>query len=267
MGHRNRIAFAGEAFVYLDAILNRIYAADDIETFPAAVLPVILELTASDCAGLCANALLPGDPFIAMAFAAKPQKITWQQFERRMYDDHATARFTSKPAPPRAIRSSDYFSSPAAFHATQHYQNNLRPLGMEHEMTLLMDTPLQQRLGLSVARAKKDYSDAEVEVLTRCGPHFQRAFHHAQLLAQVRATSAQSPTQTLAWRQVGITPRESEILRWIATGRTNREIAKLLDIHPATVKTHIENIFKKLEVKTRAAAVAALRNLSPPKIG
>ena len=59
----------------------------------------------------------------------------------------------------------------------------------------------------------------------------------------------------------GLTARELEIVRHAADGRRGPEIARLLVISPSTVKTHFENIYEKLGVGDRAAAVAqALRN-------
>ena len=58
----------------------------------------------------------------------------------------------------------------------------------------------------------------------------------------------------------GLTAREREILRYAADGRRGPEIARALVISPSTVKTHFENIYEKLGVSDRAAAVAqALR--------
>lgn len=247
-----------------DAALHRIYSATDPETFPSIVMPLILELTGGEVVGLCANALLPGDPFIAIAFAGSNQGIRWQQVKGANYDDHPTARFTATAAPDRAIRLTDHFPSRQAIHATRHYQENLKPLGMEYEMTLLMDTVLSQRLGISVARSKKDFTSEEMDIFSRLGPHLKRAFHHAQTLAQLRAAVDGEKPQAASWREIDLTPRESEVLRWIATGRTNRAIAKLLDVSPATVKTHLEHIYQKLGVSNRAGAAAALRNLPKP---
>lgn len=60
---------------------------------------------------------------------------------------------------------------------------------------------------------------------------------------------------------VGVTPREREVLIWVARGKTNAEIARLLWLAPSTVSKHLENIYAKLGVKTRTAAVA--RYLGP----
>ncbi len=54
-----------------------------------------------------------------------------------------------------------------------------------------------------------------------------------------------------------VSARETEILRLIAEGRTNPQIADRLGISVPTVKTHVNNVFAKLQVADRAAAVAA----------
>ena len=56
-----------------------------------------------------------------------------------------------------------------------------------------------------------------------------------------------------------LTERESEILDLVAMGNTNAEISEALWIAPGTVRKHLENVFEKLEVHTRTAAVAKLR--------
>jgi DNA-binding NarL/FixJ family response regulator len=53
----------------------------------------------------------------------------------------------------------------------------------------------------------------------------------------------------------GLTTRETEVLLLIAEGLTNQEIARRLHVSPATVKTHINNLFAKTGLKDRAQAV------------
>lgn len=53
---------------------------------------------------------------------------------------------------------------------------------------------------------------------------------------------------------LGLTPREAEVLFWVAQGKMNAEIGIILDASPATIKKHIEHIFEKLDVENRAAA-------------
>jgi DNA-binding NarL/FixJ family response regulator len=60
-----------------------------------------------------------------------------------------------------------------------------------------------------------------------------------------------------------LTTREAEVLTWIAKGKTNHEIALILDFSPRTANKHLEQIFRKLNVENRTTAAAvSLRYLS-----
>ncbi|WOD08449.1 response regulator transcription factor [Marinomonas sp. GJ51-6] len=68
---------------------------------------------------------------------------------------------------------------------------------------------------------------------------------------------------TLLKLELGLTDRESEVLHWIANGKTNREVAEILEMVPRTVNKHLEQIFPKLGVENRtSAAGVALRVLA-----
>lgn len=56
-------------------------------------------------------------------------------------------------------------------------------------------------------------------------------------------------------RRADLTPREREVLRWVAAGKTNMQIAQIVATSPRTVGKHLENIYAKLGVETRTAAV------------
>jgi DNA-binding CsgD family transcriptional regulator len=53
-----------------------------------------------------------------------------------------------------------------------------------------------------------------------------------------------------------LTPREAEVLSWVAKGKTNRDVGDILGLSPRTVNKHLEHVFEKLGVETRAAAAA-----------
>jgi len=59
-----------------------------------------------------------------------------------------------------------------------------------------------------------------------------------------------------------LTERQSEVLRLLAMGRSNREIARLLNIAEGTVKVHVNAAFRVLGVHNRVSAAAAIRRRS-----
>jgi DNA-binding NarL/FixJ family response regulator len=64
---------------------------------------------------------------------------------------------------------------------------------------------------------------------------------------------------------LGLTPREAEVLLWIAQGKSNADIGTILGCAENTVKVHIARIFEKLGFENRnAATVRALEALSAP---
>jgi DNA-binding CsgD family transcriptional regulator len=66
---------------------------------------------------------------------------------------------------------------------------------------------------------------------------------------------------TQAQASLGISERELEVLRLLAAGQSNKEIANRLAVSPNTVKTHISNLFGKLAVRRRTAAIGRAREL------
>jgi DNA-binding NarL/FixJ family response regulator len=64
-------------------------------------------------------------------------------------------------------------------------------------------------------------------------------------------------------RDIALTPRETEVLSWLAKGKTNRDIADILGMSHRTVNKHLEHVFEKLGVETRSAAAAIAGRLLP----
>lgn len=61
--------------------------------------------------------------------------------------------------------------------------------------------------------------------------------------------------------KLALTPRETEVLSWLAKGKTNRDIGDILEMSPRTVSKHLEHVFQKLGVETRSAAAAMATSL------
>jgi DNA-binding CsgD family transcriptional regulator len=128
-----------------------------------------------------------------------------------------------------------------------------RPKGVQDGLWLWLDVPGEAMLRriLLGTRRRDGFRDRDLRVLELLTPHLIRLY-----------TRAAVRRQTPRGLEV-LTPREREVMALVAAGRTNRETARYLWISPHTVRAHLENIFEKLEVTTRAAAVARLLD-SPP---
>jgi transcriptional regulator EpsA len=85
----------------------------------------------------------------------------------------------------------------------------------------------------------------------------------AHLPHQIHATTNVAGTlDTRFPKENDLSPREVEVLDWIAMGKTNHEIGIILDISAFTVKNHVQRMFKKLDVSNRAQAVSKLNSLT-----
>ncbi|MEH2160393.1 MAG: response regulator transcription factor [Nostoc sp.] len=104
---------------------------------------------------------------------------------------------------------------------------------------LLKDTPSEE-LAVAIRAVYKGY--------TQLGPGIVR-----KLLTQFsNPTPTQSPPVPSSLTE--LTPREKEVLRLIATGASNREIAQQLYISEGTVKNHVTNILNRLSLRDRTQA-------------
>jgi DNA-binding CsgD family transcriptional regulator len=186
---------------------------------------------------------LSGDELKA---SADPDPAGWEHF----WDCHWDCRSCSYPERTGDLRSvvtiRDFYSA-RQWHSTGMYCDFYRPYGDEHELQLCLPDPAG--LGAGPERTVRlwlfrgpgpDFSERDRAVLTLLRPHL----HQAYLDAERR----RHPVPRL-------TPRQNDLLRLVATGHTNIQIARRLGISEATVRTHLENIYEKLHVSSRTAAV------------
>ena len=121
------------------------------------------------------------------------------------------------------------------------------------------DTHHELRLGMNLGA--DDYLTKPVEIadlLSAIGARLRRHPH----------ATAPDFTSATPLESLGLTPREAEVLLWVAQGKTNPEIGTILDLSPGTVRKHLEHIFQKLGVENRTGAcLRALETLTGQRGG
>ena len=144
------------------------------------------------------------------------------------------------------VKIADFYSA-RQWHSTGMYCDIYRPLGFEHDLMLTLPAPPGPAPGpgrtmrLFFFRGPgPDFSERDRALLTLLRPHL----HQAYLDAERR----RHPVPQL-------TPRHWDLLRLVAAGHTNTQIARRLGISEGTVRTHLENIYTRLNVSSRTAAV------------
>lgn len=113
--------------------------------------------------------------------------------------------------------------------------------------------------------AKGELPDIRAGMTLGADDYLPKPVERADLLDAVRTRltrhSQQRQAQTLCFddarplERLGVSPREAEILLWMAQGKSNGDVAAILGISLGTVKKHTNHIFEKIGVESRTAAV------------
>lgn len=110
-------------------------------------------------------------------------------------------------------------------------------------------------------RIEECFNESEHEAMAIALPYIDIALRQVDLLPhQIQAHAVIStPLIYDLLQDRGLSGREVEILQWVALGKTNPEIGKILKISEFTVKNHMQRIFKKMDVSNRAQAVGRFK--------
>jgi DNA-binding NarL/FixJ family response regulator len=101
----------------------------------------------------------------------------------------------------------------------------------------------------------KHYREIAENNETECSVKKEGAEASQEALLEIRTAFPQRTTEPLLHPAYAeLTAREIEVLRLLATGLSNKQIAKYLVLSPHTVNAHIHSIFSKLAVQSRSAA-------------
>jgi DNA-binding CsgD family transcriptional regulator len=168
----------------------------------------------------------------------------------RHFATHPLVRFHGMQRGHGARRISDSIPF-ARFREGALYSDYYRRIGIDHVVAVPIRVDRDLLVSFVLNRRRRDFSDRECELLDRVGP----------VLARLHGALAAAAFSTPAWpvAAAGLTPRESEVVDWVAAGKTDRDIGAILGCSHRTVQKHLQHIYEKLGVETRTAAVMRAR--------
>jgi DNA-binding CsgD family transcriptional regulator len=238
-------------------VLHEAAEVDGPDAFTEPVVDALMRLLPVD-AGACCNVFaghdpsIPADQLTIVDFAScgaewiRYGPTLWREEMTEAVFRYGREEEVTPPTPELmllAVRETDMLSYRETrkrhlwWEVDRHFGND--------SLALWLPAPeegVMRRLNFSTLE-RRAIPDHYVQILQLLAPHFVLLYRRA---AARRARGGSSL----------VTPRELEILTLVGGGKTNKEIARELWLSPHTVRSHLENAFEKLEVRTRTAAVA-----------
>lgn len=171
---------------------------------------------------------------------------------------------------PRAEKVSD-FLSPRQWKGREIYNDFYRGAGLDWEIAVQIHASPRQIRCAAIQRSSGDFTERDRALLDLIGPHLRGAYARLaeralmasrialleQGLAVLSEPAPSRPSAAALAARLPLSPREAEVLARLVAGRTNAGIAHDLGISHHTVARHLERVYAKLGVQSRAGATAA----------
>ncbi|MCW2572902.1 MAG: ATP-dependent transcriptional regulator, MalT-like, LuxR family [Frankiales bacterium] len=162
-----------------------------------------------------------------------PDDPFWQQ-----YDDSLACSYPTRSGDHRSITLRSDFYTTAQWRRTAIYGECFKEDRLDYELMCCLP-PVHSRSSRFVFfRSTRDFDERDRLMMALLRPHL------VEMCVQRQPTTPP------------LTTRQTELMRLVAAGWTNAEIATSLFVSPHTVRKHLENIFARLGVTSRTAAVA-----------
>lgn len=237
-------------FDSLQRALLALHECCSIAAFKQALPEILLELIPADCFFLLEYEFSPKMDRVRLVGMIDPERrITpdMAAFTERVMFDHPFMKYFERTGDPSAIRMSD-FQNLHQFRNTVIYQHFYKALGADRQLaTALRYVGPPRFAGVHFGR-RRDFTERDRLMLNLARPHIELAHRNAG-----QATALNQPPAIY-----GLTAREMEVARWLAAGKTNLEIAIILQSNTRTVEKHVEKILEKLHVENRTAAAVLI---------
>lgn len=159
----------------------------------------------------------------------------------------------TREGPGMALRISDIWSL-RQYRSTPMYCELFQDLGIRHQVAFSLPTRAGHSLCVALQRHRNDFTDTDCDNLNSLRSYLSIIAQRQALWVRDGVIAPVKP----------LTPRECEILHLTATGLSNVQIGRRLDISGHTVSKHLQHLYRKMEVTNRTQAADRARLLSSP---
>ncbi len=239
-------------------------AAGDARTFANEAVLTLTGFVASELTTLSDCDLVTGQRHVVGLPGVRLGERDIESFDRHFFE-HPLVRYHGFEGGRVTRRISDSLSR-SEFRRSAIYADYYQRVGLEHTVAVPLLIEEGRLVSLVLNRRGLDFSERDCERLEVLRPHLAFLYRQASRYDAppgAAEAAALAPTAAAAGSEV-LTPRENEVLHWLAYGKTDAEIAALLGLSRRTVQKHLEHIYIKLGVETRTAAVMRVLAKRPP---
>jgi len=236
------------AVVFVDSLAE----LDDPAGFADIVLPGLAALLGCDVLTYNEIGPAPGQTRYADYPAGALDPATQPVFAAHVHE-HPLINYYRVTGSGEPVMISDFLTQ-QRFHRLGLYAEFFRGIPVEHQVAISLPGPDQEVIGVAMSRARRDFSDEDRALLSV----LRAPLIAALLRARRRRQAGQVFTAMACSGLADLTEREIQILRLVADGLTNASIAHALEVSPRTVAKHLEHIYRKFGVSSRAAAVSRM---------
>lgn len=225
----------------------------DFASYADAGVRLLPTLVASEMTTLSVCDLASGRREVVSCPAGRLGPADRASFDRFFFD-HPLVRYHAATRGAGTWRISDSIPF-ARFREGALYDEYYRRIGIDHAMALPLYVDDRTLVSFVLNRRGRDFGDRDRDVLDLAA---------ATLAGMYRGLRSPRHAGRLPARLVAtLTPRERQVVDWLAAGKTDRDIAAILGCSHRTVQKHLQRIYDKLGVETRTAAAVRWLGTAP----
>jgi DNA-binding CsgD family transcriptional regulator len=233
------------------SLVGEVLGLLDLEELSQALLEALRRAVPAEW---CALNEVPADLPGAISLTDPPVPAEMHAVFARYAPQNPIAAYFIRTGEGRATRFSDLVTR-RQLHRLELYRRVYLPLGTEYQIAFTLPSVSQRLLGVALSRTRHDFTSRERDLLNLARPFLIQIYRDALAHADTGAGAPAGRSIPLAaLNELGLTRRQSQVLRLVAGGQTAPQAAATLGIAPRTAQKHLEHCYRTLGVSSRGQA-------------